>query len=347
MFKKIFIMFLTSLLVLHAVYSSGSGEKKSANKEPSWVSDPYTVYSEQVNLAVVGRGSSRDIAEKDALGRLVSLFGQSIQVDEKVSMTYQEAAKSGVAASWSETTTIDTRVATSADMETLVGAEIGEVWDNGQGIIFAAALLNKARAYLIYSEMIRSNQAMIENLIDMTQEEKNSLEAYARYQFAAAIADINMSYGNLLSVIGRPMQGLKKGDDYRLEALNITREIPVGLTVANDKAGRIQGAFAKALSDLGFRSGGSNSRYVLDVNLVVSPVVLVGNPNVFSRIELKANLMDSSLGTVLVPYDFNSREGHTTQEEADNRAYAAAERRINQEYANILNDYLSSLLPRR
>ena len=345
---------MIGLLCLQAVFAGGSKETsagRTAGNEPTWVRDPYTKYSEQVNVAAVGRGSSRDMAEKDAFGRLVAIFGQSIQVDEKVSTLYQEAAKSGITGSWSETTTLDTTIATSASLDTLVGAEIAEIWDNGDGIIFAVALLNKAKAAQVYSEMIKSNQATIDNLVTITETGKDTLEAYTRYQFAAAIADVNVSYGNLLSVIGRPVLGLVKGDDYRLQAQNIIKLIPVGITVKNDKSGRIQGAFAKALSDLGFRSGGTtngtNSRYQLDVNVVTSPVNLVGNPNVFTRIELKANLVDTGLGTVLLPFDFNSREGHTTQEEADNRAYSAAERKINQEYAGILSEYLSSLLPKR
>ena len=114
----------------------------------------------------------------------------------------------------------------------------------------------------------------------------------------------------------------------------------------NDRAGRIQGAFAKALSDLGFRSGGSNSRYMLDVNVLTSPVDIAGSPNSWTRIEVSANLSDADSAAVLLPYSFNSREGHTSQPEADNRAYAAAERRINQEYADLLGGYLSQLLPK-
>jgi hypothetical protein len=121
----------------------------------------------------------------------------------------------------------------------------------------------------------------------------------------------------------------------------------VGLAVRNDMSGRIQGAFAKALSDLGFISGGTNSQYMLEVVISTTPVEIAGNPNKFTRIELKADLRDTRAGTVLLPFDFNSREGHSTQEEANNRAYIAAERKINQEYSKLVSDYISQLLPRR
>jgi len=352
MYKRALLGLLICLMALCPAFSGGSKEaagKTSAGsgKEPEWIHNPYSKYDEAANVAVVGRGSTREFAEKDSLGRLVAIFGQSIEVDDKVSVSYQEAVKTGVTASWSESTAINTSIATSAGLDSLVGAETGETWDDGNGTFFTVAFLNKAKAAQQYSEMIKSNQAMIDNLVDMSASEKNTLEGLARYQLAATIADVNISYGNLLSFIGRPVQGLKKGDEYRLEAVNITKAIPVLLKVDNDKSGRIQGAFAKAFSDLGFRSGGSDSRYVLDANIVTSPVNLAGNPNLFTRIEIKANLIDTNLSSVLLPYDFNIREGHTSQSEADNRAYMSAERKINQEYSVLLGDYLSRLLPNK
>jgi hypothetical protein len=183
----------------------------------------------------------------------------------------------------------------------------------------------------------------------MPAADKNSLDGFARYQFAATIADVTFSYGNLLSHIGAPLfaQSLKKGDDYRLEAQNITKTLPVAIAVTNDKSGRIQGAFRKAFQEIGFRTGGNNSRYVLTVDIVTSLADLPNQQNKFTRIEMTANLTDTSVNAVLLPYNFASREGHTTQSEADNRAYAAAERKINEEYAKILDNYLSQLLPKK
>jgi len=232
-------------------------------------------------------------------------------------------------------------------LDSLVGAEIGDTWDDGKGTFSAVAVLNKAKAAQIYTGMIKTNQTMINNLINIPANQKNTLEGYSRYQFAAVVADINYSYGNLLSVIGSPVQGLAKGDDYRLEAKNITKTIPVAIRVQNDKSNRIQGAFAKALSGIGFQSGGSNSSYVLDVNVSSQPVTIQGNAYLFTRVEVTANLTDTSNGSVLLPYNFNTREGHTSQAEADNRAILAAERKIGDDYAKLLNNYLSQLLPKK
>ena len=324
---------------------SSAGPAKS--DQPEWIRDPYTKYNKQTYVAAVGNGNNRQAAEKNALGNLVAVFGQEIQVDEKLTVSYQEAVKSGITANWSEKTTSDSTITTSAGLDSLVGAEIGDTYDNGRGTHSAVAVLNKAKAAEIYTGMIKDNQAMISNLINIPAAQKNTFEGYSRFQFAAIVADISYSYGNLLSVIGAPMQGLVKGDDYRLEANNITKAIPVAIRVQNDKANRIQGALAKALSGIGFQSGGGNSRYVLDVNVVSEPVKVQGNSYLFTRMEITANLTDTSDRSVLLPYNFNVREGHTSQSEADNRAIMAAEKKIGDEYAKLLNDYLSKLLPKK
>jgi hypothetical protein len=306
------------------------------------------VYNRNQYVAASGFAASREMAEKNALANLSAIFGQSIYADQTITNTYQEAIKNGVSAGWTDSLAMENTIKTSVSMDSLVGAEIKEVWFDSRSTHYAVAVLEKAKTAQLYSDMIAANQSMIKNLTAMSQGEKNSIEGFSRYLFAATVADINISHGNLLKVIGAMPPGeLKKGDDYRLEAVDIAKAIPIGLNVQNDKAGRIQGAFAKAISDLGFRSGGTNSRYLLDVTINTSPVELVNQANKFTRIELNANFMDTNSGTVLLPFNFNSREGHSTQSEADNRAYAAAERKINDDYVKVFNNYVFQLLPKK
>jgi len=315
---------------------------------PDWIRDPYRKYDRQLYVAAVGIGNSHQTADKDALGKLVAIFGQSIQVDERISTSYQEAMGSGAVAAWSERTSANSTISTSAGMDSLVGAEITDRWDNGRDF-YVIAVLNKRTAAAVYADMIKANQATISNLTNLSAAEKNSFDGYARYQLAAVIADITISYGNVLNFIGvqGASAGLRPGNDYRMEAQNIVKAIPIGIAVRNDKSARIQGAFAKAISELGFRSGGTNSRYVLNVNIVITPTEHPTNANKFARMELEANLVDTSVNSVLFPYNFANREGHNTLSEAENRVFMAAERQINQDYKNLLSNYLSLLMPKR
>jgi len=329
--------------------SSGapSGGGKLSTPKPVWVNTPSAGYDEKQYIAVAGSGNSNDEAEKKALANLIGTFNTEISDQSSISTAYREAMSSGAADSWSSTTNIDSNISTSSSLDSLVGAEIRERWNDGKEY-WALAVMEKAKAARNYSDMIKTNQAMISNLTTMTAAEKNTIEGFSRYQFAAVVADVNDSYVNVLRAIGGAVPaGVEKGDKYRLEAQNIIKTIPVGISVKNDKSGRIQGAFAKSLAELGFRSGGTNSRYLLEVEVNVSPVELPNQTNKFARIELKANLTDTSNRIVIVPFDFNSREGHTSQSEAENRVYMAAERKISAEYKDKLNEYLSQLIPKK
>jgi len=333
------LLFINLLLF---IYSNETVNAQS--KAPDWTRDPYRKYDKQLYIAAVGIGSSNQMAEKDALGKLVAIFGQSIQVDEEITTSYQEAVSSGVVATWSEKTSVSSNISTSTGMDSLIGVEITDRWDNKRDF-YAIAALNKRTASTLYSDIIKANQSTINNLINISAIEKNTLEGYARYQLAAIIADITISYVNLLNVIG--VQGglynTKPGNDYRLEAQNIVKAIPINIAVTNDKSARIQGAFAKAFSELGFRSGGIASRYVLNVNVVISSTEHSANNIKYSRMELEANLTDTSAKAVLLPYNFNLREGHNTLSEAETRSFLTAERKINDEYKKLLSDYLSQL----
>ena len=316
--------------------------------DPDWVRDPYTRFDRQTYLAAVGSGNSRTAAERDALGRLVSIFGQSIQVDERIVDSYRQAVGSGAAASWAHTTTIDTAIVASAGMDTLIGAEIRDFWADGRGNNFAVAVLNIPRARQIYSEVLRANKEIIDGLTSMPLSERNSIDGFSRFQFAAVFADMNISNGEVLSVLGAPQyaKGLRRGDDFRREANEIARAIPIRINVRNDMAGRIESAFAGVFSELGFNTGGANPRYLLNVDVLAQPVDQARQNVVFTRLEVTANLIDTRNGSTLLPYNFNLREGHRNQSEANNRAFAVAERRISNEFRDIMSAYMSRLNPR-
>jgi len=290
------------------------------------------------------------MAERSATANLTGIFGQSIQADQTIVNTYQEAVRNGVTQGWSDDIAMNNTIRTSASIDSLIGAEIREIWQetkNRNIVFYAVAVMDKAKTAQIYRDMLNANQNLINNLVNMNQNEKNSFEGYSRYQFAAVIADITITYANVLSVIDTPVTGLKRGNDYRLEAQNIVKAIPIGISVKNDKSARIQGAFAKAISELGFRSGGTNSRYVLNVNVVLSASEHPTNASKFVRMELEANLTDTISKDVLLPFNFSNREGHNTASEAENRCFLAAERKIKEEYKDLLFNYFSQLTPKK
>ncbi|GHV80304.1 hypothetical protein AGMMS49944_20950 [Spirochaetia bacterium] len=316
------------------------------NGQPLWVNTPEAVYPRNAFVSAVGSGNNRDQAEKSAFAALSSVFRQTLRADQTIATSFQEAVKNGAAASWIENTSVDSAIRTSTSMD-LVGAEIREVWSDGK-IFYAVAVMEKAGTAPVYTRMIQDNQKIIDTLIAVPASDRNSMDSLARFQFAATLAELNKVFANVLSVIGAPVPaGLKAPEDFRLEAANIMKTIPVSVTVQNDRDGRIRAAFTSALSAAGFRAGDTNSRYQLQARLSFTEVQLPGQTNKFTRYVIDGNFTNTSTGAVLFPYNINGREGHITLPEAENRAVKAAEDKIKGEYPGALTSFLFRLVPKK
>jgi 23S rRNA maturation mini-RNase III len=326
---------------------ASSGSTGGSSGQPGWIRAPYSVFNEAQYVAAVGTGNDTVQAERNAFANLTAVFGQSIQVSETLTNNYQEMIKSGAAASWTENTSLDSVIQTSTSLEALLGSEIRERY-NDRGTWYAAAVMERAKAARMYTDVINANLTMINNLTTMSDAEKNSIDGFARYQFAGVVSDINVSYGNVLKYLGAAVPArVGDGSTYRMEADTIARTIPVAVVVRNDRNNRVQAAIAKSLADRGFRSGGNNSRYRVEAELTLEEAP--STQNVFVRYTLTANFIDARANNaVLIPYDLiTGREGHSSLPNAENRALTTVERKIDEEYAERLNDYLSRLLPKK
>jgi hypothetical protein len=291
----------------------------------------------------VGYGSGREAAEKNALANLTAIFGQSIKSDSSFTTTYTEAVqKSSV--EWQENTGTVQAIKTQVAMDSLVGAEIKDVWDSRKGTVYAVAAMDKNTSSVLYTEMVMQNQATISKLTGISASEKNSFEGYAKYLKAADLADANAVFLNVLTVLnGAPSAQAKKGEDLRVEAAEIAKNIPISVTVENDKSGKIKTAFSQALSQAGFRTGADApaARYQLKAKLSLEEAVFDGSPYKWYRYAVEGSLTDTASNTVLFPYDGSGREGANTLPEAETRAVKSAENAIKESYVKALGDFLA------
>jgi hypothetical protein len=315
--------------------------------KPSWVDNPKDSFPESKYVAAVGYGPDRESAEKSAMGSLVSIFGQTVKGETVVSSRYSEAVKSGTL-DVSESTDVGRAVTSSFDLETVVGAEIKGQWDDGRGTTYAVAVMDKAKASLLYADLIESNESAIRKLMDVSEAERYTLDTYARYDLAAEIADTNGRFVNVLSVVSpgaaaARRSSLTRAEDIRVESLKIAQNIPIAVSIKNDRDGRLAGAFSSVLTSAGFKTGGAGSRYTLDGTASFADVELPDNPNSFVRYTVDAALKDRVTGNALVPYTVTGRDGHATKSEAENRAVRAAERKIKGDFGKAFTDYLAGL----
>jgi hypothetical protein len=317
---------------------------KDGAGKPNWVNQAGAAYDRNHYVAEVGYGSDPQRAEGSAFANLTGYFGQSVQSSFSAVESYKEQVSGGRLAVQSGVET-EEAVARSSSMEQLIGARIGDRWyDERAKIHYAVAYLEKAQGIRLYGELLEANLRLIGETLAVPAGERESFEGVARYRLAAGIADVNGVFATVLSLLGGPNRRpeLKSGEEYRREAAEIAKRIPVGVAVEGDPGGRIRTALASALAEAGFRVGGADSRYAIEGKLSLSPVAL-NNPNKFTRYVLEAPLVDRRGGTALFPYSASGREGHTTQSEADLRAVRGAEEKIRKEYPGALSEYLASL----
>ena len=313
---------------------------------PGWISNPYATFPRDRYLSVVGTAANRDEAERRAFAALAAFFGQSIRTDLTVAAVYSEAVSNGII-TVSENTQVRDTIVTAASLDTLIGAEIGNVWDDGRGTIYALAYIDRRRTIAVYTEIILMNQRNIDNLLAMSAAEKNTFDSYARYKLAALIAGMNEEYANIVVLLGNSSVpfNLSNASALSIEASNIIRNISVDFNVNGDSNNRVRDAFAKALSGEGLRTQGSNTPYVLEVNVNMNEVAYPGNNFKFCGYTVSANLIERGTGSVLLPFSVSDREGHSTYEAAQTRAIAVMERAIAERYPVLFREYLAALLP--
>ncbi|MDR0315981.1 MAG: LPP20 family lipoprotein, partial [Treponema sp.] len=173
---------LCGVFICFLIFSAcgSSAAPKGGVVKPAWVDSVDSVYNRALYIAAVGYAANRAMAEKNAFANLTAIFGQSIQADQIITNTYQEAVSNGVTAGWTDTIVMDNTIKTSASLDTLAGAEIMEVWFDSNRTWYAAAVMERVKAIRLYNDMYNANQVMINNLVTMDQAEKNSLEGFSR-----------------------------------------------------------------------------------------------------------------------------------------------------------------------
>lgn len=347
MHKIISVLVAVFLLASCATSGGSSSSSKAQKKAPEWVNNPRTTYNEAQYVSAVGQGNSREAAEKSATTALIAIFGQNIKGETTINERYAKAIRSGTI-TVSEDSELTRNMSSSVSMESVIGAEIKDTWDDGAGTFYAVSVMDKMKAAPTYASLLDTNEETIAQLTAINEADKNTFDAYARYDLAATIADTSLQFVNVLSVIN-PAQAASKraslasADTFRLACLAIAEKIPVEVIVYGDSEDRVRSAFSNVLSQSGFKVGTSESRYVIEATLSLTEAVLLNNANKFVRYVLDARLTDRATGKVLLPFSLNGREGHTSVPEAEHRAIRSVEQKIGSEYNNRFSEFLTQL----
>ncbi|MDR2344235.1 MAG: LPP20 family lipoprotein [Spirochaetaceae bacterium] len=309
----------------------------SAQNKPAWVDKPSAVYPDSLYVSAVGAGADRRTAEKNAVASLTSFFKQS--VTSRVSMSDSERQVNGN--SFSESN-LSRSVEASAALDKLIGAEIKETWDDTRNRVwYAAAVMEKSKCAAFYSAELDKTVHEVGSLIAMP--DGLNFEAVAQCKRAQALTVNADTYALVLSMLD--------GQDRRQEisalaadvnaAFDRAKSIPVDVRVKGDSNGRIKAAFANVFTAEGLRTGGRNSRFVLEAALSASPAPKTAYFNTHYTVD--AALVDTGTGAELFTFNIADRESHpASQEDADKRALIGAQRSIAENFPAALREYLEA-----
>jgi predicted fused transcriptional regulator/phosphomethylpyrimidine kinase len=308
----------------------------NAQSKPAWVDNLSAVYPERLYAGAVGYGADRQAAERNAIGSLTAFFKQS--VSSKVSITDREAQVNGQSVSASY---MSQSIEASAALDNLIGAEIKSVWnDTKNRLWYAAAVMEKAKCRELYAAEL--DKALREINILINPAGGVTFETIARCKKARELIGKADVYALVLALLDGPN---RQGELSALlpkvnAALNEARSIPVDVRVSGDVNGRVRAAFSSVFTAAGFKTGNRNSRYALEVTLSMAHAPKTAYFN--TRYTIDAVLKDTQTGAELFTFNAANRESHpASQEDADSRVITGVQRRIEEEFPNILQDYLS------
>jgi len=332
---------LKKSLLFTALWALAAAGGLGAQSKPAWAGK-IGVDAGAAALSAVSTGPDQKQAEGAALGALTAYFKQSIT--SSITLRDEERQEGGRTTSLVQEAS--QTIEAVAALDSLIGVET-EAWQDAKAKTwYAKAEMNKTKCALSYLGEISKTVAAARALIDVSG--GVALETIAKCREAQALSDKAEVYDFVLSMLGGPNRSAEIAalNADIASTLKLAQAIPVDVRVEGDKNGRIKAAFAGKFTDLGFKTGNRNSRYVLEVIVTMEPM---GQGGRFynTRYSIDAVLTDTSDGSALFTYNIASKSAHPkSQADADNRAFVEAEQTINSKdktgFASYLRDYLDN-----
>ena len=350
--KKNITKVLCCLLVIQAGSMTFAASKKSSKKKaamPEWVNQPAAVYPNASYISYVGSAADRNVSEINALQGLASVFGQSVKSDSTASSRMVQAKENGLVAN-SNTQVFSQEVKRKVDLDSLIGVETKEFWlDEANSTWYAIAVLDKAKATDIYTEMIKKNASAIPIVLKGTESDLNSFDGFAAYDFAEDIALENENHLKKVSVINpAAVNDLKaycpSSKEFHAKKMEIAKQVPICIQTANDDKGRFKEAFSQAIAETGFKGTFDNSaRYVLIAKFEFERSDPSDKKTVRCRYNCESYIFDNKTSLQILPFTIKGRESHITYDEAMRKTETALISKIKKDYSKAFYDYIRSL----
>lgn len=313
--------------------------------QPKWISAPHVEYSPKEFMVAVGHGKTLKDSDLAAVEELAGQFGRDIRSSSVSSSRMKQAQKNGTLEN-STDSSISLDVQQKVSMEDLVGIEIREHYQEGKEF-YSLAVLEKSKASQIFISTIKKNDMLASRILKDSKTEEFSMEKVGDLSFARDLALMNEKLVERLKVIdfekaGQVEKGMISSVLVKKQIAEITRIIPVYISIRNDVDGKIGAAFASMVSASGFRiSDNPDERYSITGSVEFSRRTTKDNSSFQVNYTLEAALRDSIIDEILLPFSLQGRSSAANAENADVRTIrditAKIETTCRVSFLNMLN----------
>ena len=339
--KVLLVSILLTLLLSCAVQA----KSKRKNIKPEWLTNPKSLYPEQMYLTAIGEGDSRTDAEQNAAGNIAKIFESVVKTDETIRQRYQELITENDI-NYNDMTDIQKNVNIKSK-QTLYNLQFGESFTDNIGKVHVLAYLNRTLTADIYEEKIMKNAERIKYYSSLSRNAKDRLYAYASINAAGTVALANETLLEQLKIISPGYEDFLELDYDHNEIMRknseLAKEVKCKITIKNDKEKKISSILEEMLTEMGF---------VISDNalLFVSGFVKFENTDLkrkdgfkFVRYDFNVKISDRR-GDVIVSDSEKGKEGHTTEFEAKERAIRTISKKINKKLRHKLTKYFDEMV---
>ena len=322
---------------------------------PGWVRDPYAGLSRETHLAAVGSGADRQSASANAQGALSQIFSVEIDsvIDDRQELRVVEVGKS---AKSSVVQSVDVRTRTRST-GAIEGAEIAEVWKDGDGRRHALAVLDKRKARAALESQIRARSELVSGHLaraasaaDPLERAKETLQALEPAVERDALVRRYAVVGGRASreVEGRTTSDLANEAETALADVEIAidaRESDLVSGAATAPLPLLRRDVATALTEMGLHvvadgAGADTDALRLLVRIGLAPVERGVAGWTFYRWEGSYELIQGAGDDALTVSTARGEESHTDPRVARDLAFQKGQLALSRDLKRRLADYL-------
>lgn len=306
------------------------------NIPPKWLADPTIRYNKNLYIVSLGSGSTRKIAEKDALARMALIFESKVNVNNTLIKNYEERTNEDVSTLKKIVLTNDKTHISSK--QNLINVKFGESYTDPNHSIHVLAYIDRMETIEIYNKKIIENDNRFLFYLNKGMAYLDPIKKYSYIRAAFQISKENEKLLNVAAIINPGFvvspKGLHEYPSIKDKMLTQARKVTFSINITNDEDYVLSKSLKQLLTELGFVVK-KNALLTISGKFNIHNLTLPRKGK-FANWNLSLDLFNNRHNLIFSTTK-DGREGHITKIGAWQRCKRSAKH-------YILNNYYSKIL---